>query len=769
MDDWPREPEDQERSWEGAQPPPRSGNLPEPPRNQPRTPRRNPQPGNPQPGNPQPGNQARGGEARGGEARGGELANRLNPPTGRQTSGRQPGRGVPPGSSARLPRPNADSVRGRLPDELRSGHPANRAAGYPDDRAADRYPDAPRADPHSVPHADPDSTPQADPRADRRAPSPGATRRVPPGATRRTGQPAGVPRRGATQRPSPDSPDATRVNRAEAADPLDHNDDPGDEPPTRDRNRTGGTGGGGRPPRRRMSRGTRIALNTGKVLVALAAVVALGATGVSWAELQTAENGITHDNVITPGGSSNNDQTHSDGADDILLVGLDSRTDVQGNALPPQVLSTLDAGDDSGEVDTDTMILLHIPDNGSQAVGISIPRDSWVSIPGYSTNKINAAYGDAKATSTKSLKAGGDTDAADIERQSSQAGAKELITVVQNLTGVHIDHYAEVNLYGFDQLSQAIGGVPVCLNHAVNDSLSGAHFPAGYFNVEGVSALQFVRQRHNIPGGSTDLQREARQQAFLASMAHKVLSAGTLTDPSELNNLITAIQKSIIIDSGWNLVDFASQMAGMSSGNIKFETVPVVNIDYWPSGKPNVGTNAVEVNPAQIAAFVQGATGNGTPPPSNVGATSSPSSTGAPASTGNAATTVDVQNGSGVHNLAAEVLSKLTKSGFAQGTAGNIANRTTSVIYFHAGQQDAANAVAAALGGKVTVAQGPSVPSGHVWVYLGSHYSSEGISAAADTWSIQGVNQTVVPQSFTPHQADPSSISDSGDTPPCVD
>jgi LCP family protein required for cell wall assembly len=593
-------------------------------------------------------------------------------------------------------------------------------------------------------------------------PDPGPTRRTP------TNSPAGDPNatrvvppgRGTPAGPRPDD-QATRMVRGEPAD---------DDFLDRDDNRPGAKGLRSEGPRPRgLSRSTRIALNVGKVLVALIAVVVLGATGVSWATLQSAENGVTTDNVIDPGGSSNNDQKHADGAEDILLVGLDSRTDVQGNPLPPDVLASLGAGGDGGEVNTDTMILLHIPDNGSQAVGVSIPRDSWVNIPGYQTNKINAAYGDAKGTATKQLKSQGDTDAADVERKSNEAGAKELITTIQNLAGVHIDHYAEVNLYGFDQLSQAIGGVPVCLNHSVNDPMSGANFQAGYFSVQGVQALQFVRQRHNIPGGSTDLQREARQQAFLASMAHKVLSAGTLTSPTELQNLISAIQKSITIDSGWNLVDFASKMAGMSSGSLKFETVPTVNIDYWPSGKVNVGTNAVEVNPAQIAAFVQGETGAGTPPPSNVGSTTNPSSTNTPSS-GNSGTTVDVQNGSGVHNLASGVLSKLTKAGFGQGTTGNISTRSSSVIYFHAGQQDAANAVASALGGKITVAQSASVPSGHVWVYLGTHYSSEGISTASADWSISGVNQTLVPQAFTPaHSANPSSISDSGTAPPCVD
>ncbi|HJP80027.1 MAG TPA: LCP family protein [Pseudonocardiaceae bacterium] len=727
MDDWPRDPEDRGRSRDGAQPP-RSGNLPEPPRSGDLGDRLNPgwpgedgprrQPNQRQPNQRQPGQRQ---------------------PGERQPGQRQPGRGNPPGTGARLPRPNADSVRGRIPSEANPN--ASRVPTNADPNATRRTPNDPNAT-RRVPN-NPDLT--------SRVPNnPDLTSRVrsdaPSSATRRNPArpPADATRRVSGQRPAPRADDAgpTRMVRSEAPDALE------DEAPRR----------------RGMSRGAKIALNAGKVVLALAAVVVLGLTGVSWAELQKAENGVTTDNVIDGG---DNGAKHADGAEDILLVGLDSRTDVQGNALPPQVLASLGAGDNGGEVNTDTMILLHIPDNGGPAVGISIPRDSWVNIPGYQTNKINAAYADAKGTSTKQLKAQGDTDPADVERKSSQAGAKELISVIQNLAGVHIDHYAEVNLYGFDQLSQAIGGVPVCLNHAVHDDNSGANFQAGYFTVQGVQALQFVRQRHGIPGGSTDLQREARQQAFLASMAHKVLSAGTLTSPTELNNLIGAIQKSIIIDSGWNLVDFAGQMAGMSSGNIKFETIPTVNIDYHPVKGSNL--SAVQIDPAQVAAFVKGQLGGtSSPPPSNVGSTSNPSSTNAPAGTGNSATTVDVQNGSGVHNLAAGVLTKLTKAGFGQGTTGNIANRTSSIIYFHAGQQDAANAVASALGGKVTVAQSPSVPSGHVWVYLGSHYTTEGITTAA---SISGAsNEGVVPAAFVPaHQADPSSISDSGNAPPCVD
>jgi hypothetical protein len=261
----------------------------------------------------------------------------------------------------------------------------------------------------------------------------------------------------------------------------------------------------------------------------------------------------------------------------------------------------------------------------------------------------------------------------------------------------------------------------VCLLHPVNDTQwSGAVFPAGHFTVKGVKALEFVRQRHNIPGGSTDIEREQRQQAFMASMSHKILSEGVLTSPTTLNRLIGAIQSAITIDDRWNLIDFAQEMSGMSSGAIKFQTVPVVNIDYRP--EPHI--SAVEVDPALVAAFVHGAAGI---PLSTSGGPPVPTP---PA--GNAAITVDVTNASGENGLAATVLADLTAKGFTKGETGNAPHRTRSVIFFHAGQVANAQAVATALGATdFTLIDGPSVPSGHAWVYLGRNFHGASDAAAA--------------------------------------
>lgn len=511
------------------------------------------------------------------------------------------------------------------------------------------------------------------------------------------------------------------------------------------------------PPRsrRQRTRGRRVGVGIGRTILVLLSVVALGATGYAWRTLQKAQNGTVRVDVLDKGSTDPN-AAPPDGSMDILLVGMDSRTDAHGNPLPPDELAALHAGGDTGELNTDTMILVHIPTGGGQALGISIPRDSWVKIPGYGMGKINSAYGLAKNTALQKLKAGGLTDPAQLDVQSNQAGAKESIQTVEQLTGVGIDHYAAVNLAGFDQISNAVGGIPVCLNHAVNDTKwSGAVFPAGQFTVQGVQALEFVRQRHNIPGGSTDLEREQRQQAFLASMAHKVLSSGVLTSPSTLNSLISAIQGAVTIDDHWNLIDFAQEMSGMTSGNIKFQTLPVENIDYWPYGQGTNKPNAVEVDPTQVAAFVHGT--------ANIPATNQPGANQPATKQPASPVTVDVTNASGTPKLAATVESLLVNKGFGQGNTGDTTHRATSVIFFPAGQEANARSVATALGGQFTLEQGPSVPAGHVWVYVGRDYK-----APTGVTSNAGNTTTTPPTPTAPPAGGTQPITDAGSGPPCV-
>lgn len=158
------------------------------------------------------------------------------------------------------------------------------------------------------------------------------------------------------------------------------------------------------------------------------------------------------------------------------MVGTDSRTDAQGNPLSEKELAQLHSGDDVG-TNTDTILLIRIPNDGSSATAISIPRDSYVDVPGIGKTKINSAYGSSKEERREQLVNDG-MDLEQADKESVQAGRDALITTVANLTGVEVDHYAEVGLLGFVLLTNAVGGVEVCLKEPVSEPYSGADFPA---------------------------------------------------------------------------------------------------------------------------------------------------------------------------------------------------------------------------------------------------------------------------------------------------
>src|SRR5699024_4326454 len=207
-------------------------------------------------------------------------------------------------------------------------------------------------------------------------------------------------------------------------------------------------------------------LRPARIALVVVAALVLGVTGCGWATMHGLVSGLTTADVIDSdaGGSA-----PADGTTDILLVGMDSRTDAKGNPLPQDLLRKLDAGAKGEPLNTDTMILLHVPNDTSEAVAISLPRDSYVDIPGYGKHKLNSAYSRAKSTALQQLQQDGSSDAdrAELERQSDQRGAKKLIGTAESLTGVTSDHYAAVNLLGFYSITKAVGGVQVCLRNPV--------------------------------------------------------------------------------------------------------------------------------------------------------------------------------------------------------------------------------------------------------------------------------------------------------------
>jgi LCP family protein required for cell wall assembly len=436
------------------------------------------------------------------------------------------------------------------------------------------------------------------------------------------------------------------------------------------------------------------------VSVALAIVVG---TGVAWGKIRSFESGINHISSMSLGGGG------EDGAIDILLVGVDSRTDAHGNPLSEEELATLRAGDDEA-TNTDTIILVRIPNNGESATAISIPRDSYVEAPGVGKMKINGVYGSAHFEKLVELVEQNGMEKAQAEPQAVEAGREALIKTVASLTGVTVDHYAEIGLLGFSLITDALGGVDVCLKNAVYEPLSGADFPAGWQKLTGPQALSFVRQRHDLPRG--DLDRVVRQQAVMASLAHEVISSKTLSSPSTLNRLQEAVQRSVVLSDGWNVMEFAEQLQKLAVGNVAFATIPVLKENGWSDdGMQSV----VRVDPTEVKDWVEGLLHD-----QDEGKTEELAYTPEK-------TTADVVNATDINGLASAVSQVLTTKGFAAGTTGNLEGAAVTGSQVQAPTADdlGAQAISEDLGG-LPIVEDASVAPGSVRVVLASDYTGPG-------------------------------------------
>ncbi len=468
----------------------------------------------------------------------------------------------------------------------------------------------------------------------------------------------------------------------------------------------------------------------GYVLSCIAASLVLALSGFSYFVVKDVDD-IGGSHAIASGPSI--------GAQNILLMGLESRTDWQGNILPNDVLKALHAcnaqevADGCGGNDTNTLILIHIPAGGQKAVGFSIPRDDWVTYPtaydGQSQGKIDQAYGLAMAAEESQLRQQDPSIGQDqLAFEGNEAGRAAAVATVEQLTGVHIDHFAELNLDGFYELAKVMGGVEVCLNYPVpydpNSGFYAAH--AGYQHLDAKMALAFVRQRDGLANG--DLDRTHRQQAVIDSVLQQLRADGVLDDLTKLNDLLSVAQQYLITDAGWNLLDFISQMRGITSGNITFRTLPIVGYQTIDGQDANV------VNPAQIQQEVQ----QTFYPAPHASSSASPSAT---ATAGNSQVTVDVYNGGNTQGLAGQVSAALVKDGYKAGQVGNTSSLTTTEVLYGSGTSASASKIASLFGATATA--NSTVTAGHVEVLLGANATLP--SAAASSSPSSSSSATGIP------------------------
>jgi len=435
----------------------------------------------------------------------------------------------------------------------------------------------------------------------------------------------------------------------------------------------------------RQRRGVRVWFAAVAGVVAMALVLAGGYAAWSYVQL---DDSVTKVHIALPHASPSPD---TDGAaQNILLVGDDHRP----ADATPQELAELGTQLDDGATNTDTMIVLHIPAGGGSATMISFPRDSWVPIPGHGTFKLNSAYSDGAANG------GGDA-----------GGMRLLITTIENLSGLSIDHFVRVSLLGFYQLVKALGPVQVCLNEAVHDTNSNVDLPAGNSTLNASQALSFVRQRDGLPRG--DLDREVRQQYFLSQEARKALSAGTLLNPVKVSNLLHGVGDAVQIDDGLSIPSLVNTFRSIDLANIRSTAIPT-------SGTPMIdGYSTVAVDFAAMPAFIQGIVG---PPAAYTSAAAA-----APASVH-----VSVQNGGSTPGGATAASAALTAKGFVVGAPSDTTTTTTTVVEYPKGSEAQAKAVVNAVPGATAVL---STTATGVTLVLGTdgHTATSGASSSSSS------------------------------------
>ena len=291
-------------------------------------------------------------------------------------------------------------------------------------------------------------------------------------------------------------------------------------------------------------------LRYARLIATIAAAAILVGSGAAWATVRHYAGTVQRIDAFP-------DDRRAPGPGDpmtILLVGSDSR---QG--LTDQQVRQLHTGWDVYGQRTDTMMLAHIGRDGSVSV-VSLPRDSLAKIPAYtdaqgqqhdkSEQKLNSAY--------------------------SYGGAPLLIQTIEQTTGVHIDHYLEVNFAGFVNLVDALGGVEVCTPDAIDDPPSGLKLPAGRSTLAGGQALAFVRAREFDP--TADVGRMKRQQACVASMVHKAASSEVLLDPMQANNVVNAVMASLHVDQtvdNEQVMALTRRLSQVDPSKVTFRTVPI--------------------------------------------------------------------------------------------------------------------------------------------------------------------------------------------------
>jgi LCP family protein required for cell wall assembly len=435
---------------------------------------------------------------------------------------------------------------------------------------------------------------------------------------------------------------------------------------------------------------------------------------------------------------------------DILVIGTDARNTQEDCNLGG------DCNIGGGYGNADVEMLVHVSADRSNATVMSIPRDTIVDVP----------------ACTDPTKSGNRTSGYRGMVNSALAyGAQCQMQTIHQLTGIPISHFMMVTFSGVVSMSDAVGGVNVCVDNNVYDTYSHLKLAKGTHNLKGNAALEFVRSRHAFGDGG-DLGRLAAQHLYLSSMMRSMRSAGTLTDPARLFDLADAATKALTVDSGLgsvtSLLGLANDVAKVPTNRITFTTMQT-QTDPADPNRLVVGPDAQALFAAIANDQSLTSPGGGTVAPSASASASVAPAAAAPTASPTASATgsgsdavaaaqidVHVQNASGTRGRATQLADALTSQGFGSGTTAVTSPTTTPTtqLRYAPGDQAAARTVAAALGLPASALSAASAGSG-VTLVIGADWPSgtsfaggSGKPAPADTQqALNGANARTADQS----------------------
>ena len=425
----------------------------------------------------------------------------------------------------------------------------------------------------------------------------------------------------------------------------------------------------------RRARQRRVFLLAGCVMSSLVLLF----SAVAWSLASYANGAVGRIFAGTAGGLS--------GPLNIVLAGVDLRT-----GLTPAQQRVLHVGDVPSS-NSDTLMLIHISGDRSRVTVVSLPRDSWVLIPGHGMNKINAAFG--------------------------LGGPRLTVATVERATGLTVNDFIEVNFLGFVKVIDALGGVNICLPQAVDDPDSGLHLSAGLHHVNGVTALKYARDRHSF--AASDLARITDQQSLLASLLQEAVSSGTLANPLRLSRFLAVVPGVIKVDQNLDLTGLADQLRGITPAEVHFLTVPLANTNYLtPTGESAVLWNTAAAG--QLFGALQADQPIGARPASTA-PTSKPRLRPSQVA-------VDVYNGTLIGGLSASTGAALSALGFQVHSGLNwpAHDVTRSLIEFPPGQRAGASLLRTALPG-AALSQTSGLPRIRVVLGAADHTVSGGGAA----------------------------------------